>query len=431
MDALTTAFNNVERSYRTAKASSSALTSELLARGPSKSIVHKSEFSHAKEQLSYYRGWVYACVRAIGQTIAGQELKVGRTPSKSRTRSKSHLQAEELDDHELLALLHRPNDLMTSAGLIYSTVASLELTGRSLWYIDDSDGRDCIFPIPTHWIVKIGGNANYETFHLRPPGYAGEPVRIPGQQCVYFHYPHPGDPRGAYSPLQGAAMSVLSDESIEHSQRASFEQGINPKHALMIARITGPDGKPTAARHELTGSQKNQLVQSLRKAYAGTGKHGDPLILDGLIDRIEVLSRTPTEMDYTGSANGIKERICQAFGVNPIILGEIEGANRASALEAESHFCKHTINPKITLLNEVMTTAFSRAYDGIVVWMDHCVPHDVEAELRRYELVARNGVATPNELRALAGLSAIELSEFDSISWNVSDEVKQAVRRCC
>ena len=57
----------------------------------------------------------------------------------------------------------------------------------------------------------------------------------------------------------------------------------------------------------------------------------------GPLRTFEPSRNKPTEMDFLDSGNGHQEsRIFQAFGVNPIIVGEIQGANRAQAAVAEA-----------------------------------------------------------------------------------------------
>jgi phage portal protein BeeE len=50
-------------------------------------------------------------------------------------------------------------------------------------------------------------------------------------------------------------------------------------------------------------------------------------------------------VDFLESGQSTKSRIFQSFGVNPIIVGEIAGANRAYAAVAEAVFCSNVINP--------------------------------------------------------------------------------------
>ncbi len=403
--AIDTALADTERSYCRAKATVASIGTDLMSRGPSGALSQRSEFSKAAEQLRHFTGWVYASVRPIAQKIAGQPIRVGRAGSGPK-RMKQAPDAEPLDSHPILDLLADPNDLMVAWSLIYSTVASLELTGSSLWWLPEIDGRRQVFPIPTSWIQSTEGTTRFERWLVRPPNHTGEPLPIEADEACYFAYPNPADPHGTWSPLQASGAAVDADESMTASQRSMFARGIHPSHAVIV----GKDAT-TGRRPELNGPQQRQIIRAIRERYASVYNTGEPIILDGLIEDIKRLSNTPQEMDWLSSGKGTKGRITQGFGTNPIIMGELEGANRASALAAEFHFAEFTVNPKIALMSQCLTEwlgpMFGADGERLVVWIEPVVPRDADFELRRYQVLGQFQAVTRNELRAWAGLPAM------------------------
>jgi phage portal protein BeeE len=394
--ALNRALADSHRSYASAKASVANVQQAMLARGPGGLPIERTDLSKAHEQLRHFTGWVYASIRPIAQRIAGQPIHVGRRAS-IRRGSKA-AKPEPMRSHDLLDLLGNPNDLMVAWSLMFTTVASMELTGRQLWWLP---GRKQILPIPTSWLVGFEGSTSFQSFKIRPP-YTGEAFNLPANECAYFAYPNPADPHGATSPLQAVAGAVDTDEAITASQVSAFQQGINPHHAVIVGRDPHPDF-PGGIRPRLTDAQQRQIINAIRKRYSGMYKHGEPLILDGLIEDVKRLSSTPEEMDWMDSAKQTKARIAQGFGTNPIIMGEIEGANRASATAADKHFCDFTINPKIELLSQTLTEWLAPMFGGdIVVWIEPCTANDAEMALKRMELAAKHGALRMNELRTFA-----------------------------
>jgi phage portal protein BeeE len=225
------------------------------------------------------------------------------------------------------------------------------------------------------------------------------------------------------------AAAVDADEAIQVSQASMFARGIHPTHAVIVGKQAGPDGSMTSGgRPKLSGAQRRQLVNTIRTLYTGAAKAGEPLILDALIEDVKKLSNTPAEMDWLDSAKFLKGRITQAFGTNPIIMGELEGANRASATAADQHFAKFTINPKIKLISECLTEwlgpMFAAEGEKLVVWIDPYVPRDDELEIRRWELVGKLGAGTVGELRAWAGLPP---SDFDDMPLGQADGAAAAI----
>lgn len=403
--AIDTALADTDRSYCRAKATVASIGTDLLSRGPSGALSQRSEFSKAAEQLRHFTGWVYASVRPIAQKIAGQPIRVGRAGSGPK-RMKQAPDAEPLDTHPILDLLADPNDLMVAWSLIYSTVASLELTGSSLWWLPEIDGRRQVFPIPTSWIQSTEGTTRFERWLIRPPNHTGEPLPIDADEACYFAYPNPADPHGTWSPLQASGAAVDADESMTASQRSMFARGIHPSHAVIV----GKDAT-TGRRPELNGPQQRQIIRAIRERYANVYNTGEPIILDGLIEDIKRLSNTPEEMDWLNSGKTTKGQITQGFGTNPIIMGELEGANRASALAAEFHFAEFTVNPKIALMSQCLTEwlgpMFGADGERLVVWIEPVVPRDADMELKRYQVLGQFAAVTVNELRAWAGLPAM------------------------
>jgi phage portal protein BeeE len=408
---------DTERSYYRAKATVASIGADMLSRGPSGALSQRSEFSRAAEQLRHFTGWVYASVRPIAQKIAGQPIRVGRASAgPKRVKQAAHggnplasrgFSVGALDDHPVLQLLADPNDLMVAWSLVYSTVASLELTGCSLWWLPELDGRRQVFPIPTSWIQATEGTTRFERWLIRPPSHAAEPLPIDAAEACYFSYPNPADPHGTWSPLQAAGAAVDADESITASQRSMFSRGIHPSHAVIVGK-----NDATGRRPELTGAQQRQIIRAIRERYGSVYHHGEPIILDGLIEDIKRLSNTPEEMDWLNSGKATKGRITQGFGTNPIIMGELEGANRASALAAEIHFADFTVNPKIELISQCLTEwlgpMFAADGERLAIWIEPVVPRDADMELRRYQVLGQFGAVTVNELRAWAGLPEVD-----------------------
>ena len=409
MTALTKAFADSERSYIAAKSAVANATAALLAQGPGGVPLQRRDLAQAHEQLQHFTGWVYAAVRPICQRIAGQPIHVGR-PKAPRSMKQAD-NAEPLESHPLLDLLADPNDLMVAWSLIYVTVASLELTGRCLWWLPK---KKQIIPIPTSWIQGSEGATRFDAFVVRSPWNA-ESWTIPADECCYFHYPSPADPHEAVSPLQTVGGAVDADEAITASQISAFRRGIHPSHAIIVGKQPHPD-IPGGLRPHLTGAQQRQIISAILRRYAGVEKHGEPIILDGMIEDLKRLSNTPAEMDWLNSGKVTKDRIFQAFGVNPIIAGEIEGANRASATAADKHFVDFTVNPKIELISQCLTEWLSPMFGGgIKVWIEPCVADDAEGKLKWATLLSQNGVLTAHELRRLAPFDLPNEVHFDNV----------------
>jgi phage portal protein BeeE len=190
---------------------------------------------------------------------------------------------------------------------------------------------------------------------------------------------------------------VNTDNSIQVAQQKGFDNGIFPVHSVILAKDAN------GQRPRLTDPQQRQLIGAIRKRYSGAYKNGEPFIVDGMVEKIEKLSNSPAEMGFMDSGKQTKSRIMQAFGVNPLIVGEIEGANRAQAVVAEQSFCNNVINPILDLLGQVFTSkiapVFATGNERLVVWYEPAEARDPEMRLRRWETGIKAGVVRANEVR--------------------------------
>jgi len=395
-DALSKAFADAERSYLASKASVADLTGALLSQGPGGIPLQRSDLSRATEQIKHFKGWPFVAIRAIASRIAGQPIRRGY-PKKPKRLKADEPTGEALDSHPLLDLLNGPNDLMVAWSLIYVTVASMELTGRQLWWLPK---REKIYPIPTSWILSLEGSTEITGFTVRPR-LLGEQFSIPAEECCYFCYPDSSDPHGAWSPLQAAAGAVDSDEAMLDSQVSMFLRGIHPPHAIIVGKEP-IDGIPGGLRPRLTSVQQRQIISAILKRYEGIGRN-EPIILDGLVEDIRKISNSPEEMDWRDSSRITKARILQTFGVTPIIVGEVEGANRAPAAAADRHFCDTCINPKLVLMSQCMTEWLGPMFgDGLWVWIEPAQADDADLRLQRATLLVQGGAISAPELRRLS-----------------------------
>ncbi len=357
----------------------------------------------AQEQMLHFRGWVWSAVRLVAQRIAGQMVCAGKRATGRRYKSIGE-KIEPLDSHPLLDILADPNDFQTYWQLVFSSVASLEITGRALWWINQRDERKAgigtsILHIPSEWIVKI--NPLQTEWTIRPATSTEEFV-LSGDELLHLHYPDPQDPRGVISPLSRVAEAVLTDQQIQTAQHSAFKNGVFPKVILTAGRLPGVNGMQ-GERPTLTPQQRVDLLAAVKGAYRGVVNADEPIILDSLIEKVEKFSQTVIEMDFSNSSKITKARVLQAYGVSPILLGELENSNRASSTVAEEIFVYQKINPLIELISGALTQwlapMFASPRERLVVWIEPAVPHDAEITLKQWELGSRMGFVSKNEYR--------------------------------
>lgn len=424
----------VEGFYDMARSSAKGAGGEMFASSRSasgaSSLLQGTSNKYA-EQYGHYKSWPYVAIRAISHRVAGQQILMARRAAGSaqeRARFimsqksgmnmrrmkdweserlpawiKGHMgfEGELITNHELLDAIRRPNQMMTHWSLMVCTVASIELTGRSFWYISRSDENEInIWPLPTNWVTPVQGDGSFKEYIVQP-GNGNDKYVLDADEVAYFSLPDPANPMGSFSPVQAQIRAIETDEAIQQAQDISFKRGIFPGMVLKAGRLPGVGGQP-GMRPVLTADQRKQLYNAVFSAYEGVAHYGEPLIVDGMIEGVEKFTTTPAEMDFQASGKITKSRILQAFGVNPIILGEVENANRAQAAVAEENFCNNVVNPLLELMSQVMTAYLSPIVDDkgeVAIWIDPTHPHDREQRLKEWTEAAKIGAISVNEFR--------------------------------
>lgn len=387
-----------------------------------------------REFYSHYRGWPYAAIRPIAQTIAGQMVHVGREVAKGTKPTRGHIahkstlpahlkrlagmEIEQYEEHLLLEAIERPNPIMVDWHLLYTLVASLELVGKHHWWVTAGKDRPVIWPLPASWIQPEHKENRPFARWLITPGGQGEPLPVPPEEVVLFYYPDPADPMGSVSPTQSQSRAISADESLQEAQARVFLNAPFPKHALIMGDVT-EDGE-NIGRPTLEHEQRQQLYSEFNRMYRDVVHYGLPIILDRLVQDIRPLGDKPNEMDFLDSGKSTKGRITQGYGTNPVIMGELEGVNRASSYEARRHFADHTINPKIDLSSKVLTRAlapiFAKPGEKLRIWIEPYQPDDREERRRDIDLAAKYQAISRSEIRErLPRLALGPLEDGDDI----------------
>jgi phage portal protein BeeE len=299
--------------------------------------------------------------------------------------------------------------------------------------LDLESPRKSIFPIPTSWIREA--KRDRSEWDVVVPG-SSRTLPIGADQAVYFSYSDPANPWGALSPLMAIAGAVLADEAITQCHWRTFTQGHFPGMAVIVGKQPSPDGSGEGLRPILQPEQRKQLIETIRSATQGVYRMGEPLIFDGLVERVEQLTLTPDELKFLESARLPKEKILQCFHVSEILLGAVQNANRASATVASEIFVDYKINPLIYLLSQFLTKylapKFAQPGEKLTVWIEEATAHDAEMASKNWGLALQRGACTFNEYRRnVLNVPDIdggdELPEPGGVAAEPSDAVKRLI----
>lgn len=383
------------------------------------------------QRYNQFRGWLYAAVNALASEGAAQPVnmakRVNADPNPENRATMAGIKAyhqkkmtrsirskttgtdlEVITDHPMLDALENPNPIQSRYQFVYSFIANLNLTGWA--YIisaTGADGRLEFYSLPTTWVTPNHEQGPFTRFKVANPK---EPHRTPDdvwftrEQVAFAHLPNPADPMGAIAPAQSQVMAIRIDDHIQTSQDNFFHNGIFPSVIVTVGKQ--PMGNGQMVRPRLNAPQRRQIYQAIGRTMSSVSNYGAPGIVDGMIEKIERLSATQTEMGWEKSENKVRTRILSAFNVHPYILGEpVNAGGYAQVAKIEERFCKR-VNIFLDMLSNVMTHfagPMVEQNDRTLIWWEKCEPHDPALHWQNMREARKQGDITRDEMRAALG----------------------------
>ena len=165
------------------------------------------------------------------------------------------------------------------------------------------------------------------------------------------------------------------------------------------------DGLLTSEQN-LKGTQINEFVETWEKQR---GKQTRMLPFGLKYQRLGV---EPDKAQNTASREYQSKEVCQIFGIDPRMIGIIDGSAYKSTEEASNHYAVHTITPLVNRLESELN--FKLLFEGerqnlyFRHNMDELVRGDMKTRAEVQDMQLKNGTRNINEVRSTDLLNEIE-----------------------
>jgi HK97 family phage portal protein len=356
--------------------------------------------------------WLHAVVHKIAYEVASVELSLHRKVAASesslkarrRTRAAGDMgDAVEVERHEALDLLRRPNPVMTGSVLRYLVAAYLDVKGEAVLVLErNAAGRPVeLWVVPPHWLMETPSRSS-PFFRF---SFGAWQRTLPTEDVVWLRHPDLEQPYGrGVGTGETLADEIDIDEfATKHLKNWFFNRALPD----VFLYVEGVKSESEAQRYE----------EKLRAKHGGVAKAGQVHVTNGKVD-IKQVGHTFREMLLPELRDQSRDTVLQIFSVPPEVMGIIENSNRATIDASFYLFARGVLVPRLAFICDGLTSWVRQEWgdDALTLGFDNPVPDDEEFRLRVMQ--AQPSLFTKNEWREMAGARPIEGwdEEFPSAS---------------
>lgn len=245
--------------------------------------------------------------------------------------------------HPAAALVHNPNPYMVGELLWGYTIVATHAAGDAYWFkVRSAGGRVVeLWPLMPDLVDPrdgTGSRATAEEQALHQVGQGpfiayyeyragGGTKRIESADIVHLRLAlDPDNPRKGKAPLKTALREVVSDEEAGQFAASMLRNMGVPGVVLTPSDPddTGPDAKEAEA-----------IADTWENRFGGQNR-GRPLVMEGGAMKVNVVSFSPQQMDYSSLRRVPEERVSAVLGVPAILAGLGAGLERATYSNAQA-----------------------------------------------------------------------------------------------
>ena len=343
------------------------------------------------EYLRQYKGWVYACVTAIAESVADMDLELMKATPDGEV---------EVEHNIALDLLENVNNYTTSSMLLLGTQSYLELDGNAFWYLPSGGVTQKPAEIwlldPTRMTVVRSSTEIVSGYIYQ--NEKGDKVPLTTKEVLHFKRFNPLNRYRGMGTVQASAMAIDIDNYSSEWNRNFFWNSAVPSAVLETP-------------NEIGDEEFTRLKAKWDSYYTGIDNAHRMVILQGGLT-YKPMNMSQKDMDFLEQRKFTRDEIMAMFRVPKTILGITDDVNRANAEASEYVFAKRVVKPRMQFIVDVLNEFYLPLFgiDQNQMWFEFSdpVPENVELDLQYKESGLRAGWLSPNEARAMEGLKPVE-----------------------
>lgn len=320
---------------------------------------------------------VYACIRRQALDVASLPLLYLRDPL--------DMNSEAPENNELAALVERPNPWYSREQFVQYIVTMLLMRGEVFVLADDPRRPRELYPFfdPLYWHEQVDRNGRLSGWVYRQGKVQ---IVIPAHDNV-LHHRLIGlkNPWRGQSPLQAALSSYATEVDADKLSATTMAQGGDKGTLYRLP-----------ADADLSPEQIEQVMAELRARITKDGSVPRPAVLKYGMDVVNP-KMTTSDLDILKHQDASVQRICQAYGMSPGLIGRDDSANYVETFaKRQTIYWKQTLIPLIRGFESAFDKWFTPRFGGLYMRFDLSQVESLQADLRAQaetaEILLRNGV---------------------------------------
>lgn len=337
---------------------------------------------------------VHACVSLLARAVAGIAWLLSRDVGDRR---------QEVGNHGLLDLLHRPNPEQGGVAFMETLGGHLLISGNAYALAAGPDGRPPreLWPLrPDRVRVEVDARGERHYFYK----VSGREDDLPADRVLHLKLFNPTSDVTGLSPIAVAARDIDADNEAQDWNFSLLRNAARPVGALKV-------------KGTLPKVNRDALQRDFDRALAGSRNAGRPIVLDGDVDWTQ-LSLSPSEMDWIGGRKHSQQLICRVFGVPPELVGDSEHKTYASYEQARKAFYMESALPLVDRIVDALNAWLVPQFgaDLVLGYDRDAIEALQEDRAALWERVREADWLTVNEKRRATGYDDIDGGDIVLVS---------------
>lgn len=303
---------------------------------------------------------------------------------------------DEIEQHDALSLLAKPNNQMSGADLLKITIIFQVLLGNAYWYkVKNESGKPFeLYPVRADLMKPKIDKETGEVLVYKYNKGDGTSINFPVDEIIHFKNPNPVNIFEGESDI-ACLMDIIRASMFSEKWNANFFYNSARPDGILTT-----DGK--------VGKQdKDELSEKWQQKYGGYANAHKVAVLGGGL-KFQDITRKHTEMGFDKLRTSNRDDLFMTLGVNKAVMGITDDVNRANAETGVYVFMSETIEPIFRAWVEKLNLSLIPDFgDDLYLWFKDPTPEDEKA-LDEHHDVALNKWLTVNEIRDERGLTTVE-----------------------